>query len=335
MIQILCYLVLPASILNLFWGRCEIIMTTRIAKLINAYLGSDDGPGKHEYNFSVINLSENNELQAYDQAFPEEKARVEQLIDEGLPASSGDDINNFIDLQLQECILHDSGSQSLSAGSWRRHHYFYLQDDETIRLSALFLTFVYQGSFDRSKYLPGTMLSVNLRRFTEQQTTEICIISQVPNTKNSLGHVSLKYSDPNHHIIAGGLFELEVTTAEADHAVSYSFRIGGTLACPLTKELRLQLARLIAKQREVRECIEQSMLLSKQMILLERERTIEKVLIEQTEIKQDKNTSDMERLDLELDKQDEMDVSVVHQIIQKISVLKLEHEELCRLLSLR
>jgi hypothetical protein len=43
----------------------------------------------------------------------------------------------------------------------------------------------------------------------------------------------------------------------------------------------------------------------------------------------------MERLDLELDKQDEMDVSVVHQIIQKISVLKLEHEELCRLLSLR
>ena len=77
------------------------------------------------------------------------------------------------------------------------------------------------------------------------------------------------------------------------------------------------------------------MLLSKQMILLEREKTIEKVLIEQTEIKQDKNTSDMERLDLELDKQDEMDVSVVHHIIQKISVLKLEHEELCRLLSLR
>ena len=59
------------------------------------------------------------------------------------------------------------------------------------------------------------------------------------------------------------------------------------------------------------------------------------MLIEQTEIKQDKNTSDMERLDLELDKQDEMDVSVVHQIIQKISALKLEHEELCRLLSLR
>lgn len=315
-----------------------------IAKLINAYLnGSDDGPGKHEYNFSVINLSESSELKSYDQAFPEEKARVEQLIvsslDEGLPASSGDDINNFIDLQLQECILHDSGSQSLSAGSWRRHHYFYLQDDEMIRLSTLFLTIVYRGSFDGSKYLPGTNLSVNLRRFTkditEQQTTEICTISQEPNTKDSLGHVSLKYSDPNHHVIAGGLFELEVTKAEADHAVSYSFRIGGTLACPLMKELRHQLARLIAKEREVRECVEQSMLLSKQMILLEREKTIESILIDQTETKQDKNASDMERLDLELDKQDEMDVSIVHQIIQKISTLKLEHEELCRLLSLR
>lgn len=315
-----------------------------IAKLINAYLnGSDDGPGKHEHNFSVINLSENKELKAYDHAFPEEKAIVEKMIvsslDEGLPASSGDDINNFIDLQLQECILHYSGSQTLSAGSWRRHHYFYLQDDETIRLSALFLTIVYRGSFDGSKYLPGTMLSVNFRRFakdiTEQQTTEICTLSQESNTKDSLGRVSIQYSDPNHHIIAGGLFELEVTMAEADHAVSYSFRIGGTLACPLMQEVRHQLARLIAKQREVRECMEQSMLLSKQMILLERKKTIESKLIDQTENKQDKNTSDMEILDLELDKQDEMDVSIVHHIIQKIGALKLEHEELCRLLSLR
>ena len=135
----------------------------------------------------------------------------------------------------------------------------------------------YHGSFDGPKYDPGT-LSVELRRVTNSIDEQTQIGStpqelQVPNTKDRLGCIIIKHELSNY-VIQGGLFEVEVT-AKQGRDVSYSVTVGGRLACPLMKEVKRQLAGLIAKRPEIMECTYQSTLLEKSLVLLERKKTIE------------------------------------------------------------
>ena len=179
---------------------------------------------------------------------------------------------------------------------------------------------------------------MELRRVTNiiDQQTQIGSTPQelqVPNTKDRLGRIIIKHESSNY-VVQGGLFEVEVT-AKQGRDVSYSVTVGGRLACPLMKEVKRQLAGLIAKRREIIECIHQSTLLKRSLVLLERKKTIESKLIDQTKKKREICKAEMEALDLELDKQDEMKDSTVQQIIQKMGALKTENDTSCRLISLR
>jgi len=333
---------------------------------VNCFLNGteEDGPDI-KYIFSVINLCENSDLQAYDDAFSHEKVAVAEAVSSVVKdadkvgrdhikdtANVTDDSCSLIDiqddwaidyyplpfvaLQMQECILHYSKSLSLHRGCSKRHYYF-IQDDVGAKLKSLTLTVVHQGSFDGPKYDPGT-LSVELRRVTNIIDQQAQIGStpqelQVPNTKDRLGRIIINHESSNY-VVQGGLFEVEVT-AKQGRDVSYSVTVGGRLACPLMKEVKRQLAGLIAKRREIIECTHQSTLLEMRLVLLERKKTIESKLIDQTKKKREICKAAMEALDLELDKQDEMKDSTVQQIIQKMGALKMENDTSCRLISLR
>ena len=333
---------------------------------VNCFLNGreEDGPDI-KYIFSVINLCENSDLQAYDDAFSNEKLAVAEtiisvvkdadkegrghikdkanVIDDSCSLIDMQDdwaVDNFpspfVALQMQECILHYSKSLSLHCGCSKRHYYF-IQDDVGNKLKSLTLTVVYHGSFDGPQYDPGT-LSVELRRVTNSIDQQTQIGSkpqelQVPNTKDRLGRIIIQH-ELNNVVVQGGLFEVEVI-AKQGRDVSYSVTVGGKLACPLMKEVKRQLAGLIVKRRDLMECTCQSTLLQKSLVLLERKKTIESKLIDQTKKKREMHKAEMEALDLDLDKQDEMKDSTVQQIIQKMSALKTENDTSCRLISLR
>lgn len=330
-------------------------------KHVNCYLNGTEEDGPYENIFNVINICENSDLQAYDEALPLEKVRVNQIIrsivKEGKDRIKdksyvidgscslidiGDDLGiddfptPFVDGQMQECILHDSGFQMLHGGRSKRH-YFFIQDDPMTKLKSLTLTVVYHGSFDGPKYDPGT-LAVEWSRVTNSFEQQMLMGNappelQVPNTKDKIGRIIIQH-ELNNVVIQGGLFEVEVT-AKQGCDVRYSVTVGGKLVCPLMKEVKLQLARLIAKRHERKECTDQSILLENNLLLLERKKSIERKLLEQTKKNYESYKAEMEKLDLELDKQDEMKESMVQQIIQKIGALKLEIDASCRLSSLR
>ncbi|KAL3768194.1 hypothetical protein ACHAW5_007928 [Stephanodiscus triporus] len=122
--------------------------------------------------FSVINLCENSDLQAYDEALPCEKERVNQIISSIVNREEYEEVKDrikdkshlingscslidieddvgvdnfpipFVKFQMQECILHDSRCQMLHDGH-SRHHYFFIQDDPMTKLKSLTLTVVY------------------------------------------------------------------------------------------------------------------------------------------------------------------------------------------------
>ena len=194
----------------------------------------------------------------------------------------------FVALQMQECILHYSKSLSLHCGCLKCHYYF-IQDHVGAKLKSLTLTVVHHGSFDGPKYDPGT-LSVELRRVTNiiDQQTQIGRMPQelqVPNTKDRLGRIIINHESSNY-VVQGGLFEVEVT-AKQGRDVSYSVMVGGRLACPLMKEVKRQLAGLIAKSRKIMECTHQSTLLEMRLEMLERKKTIGSKLIDQTKKKRE------------------------------------------------
>ncbi|KAL3780392.1 hypothetical protein ACHAW5_006466 [Stephanodiscus triporus] len=337
-----------------------------IDKHVNCFLNGTEEDGPYENIFSVINLCENSDLQAYDEALPREKVRVNQIIssivnreeyEEGKDriedksyvidgSCSLIDIEDdlgiddfpipYVNVQMQECILHDSGCQMLHDGH-SKHHYFFIQDDPMTKLKSLTLTVVYHGSFDGPKYDPGN-LSVKWSRVTnnfEQQTLigNAPPEPQVPNTKDNIGRIIIQH-ELNNFVIQGGLFKVEVT-AKQGRDVSYSVTVGGRMVCPLMKEVKLQMANLIAKRHEKIDCIDQTKSLENNLLLLERKKSIVSKLLEQTKKKYEFDKAEMEKLDLELDKQDEMKESMVQQIIQKIGALKLEIDASCRLSSLR
>jgi hypothetical protein len=141
---------------------------------VNCFLNGteEDGPDI-KYIFSVINLCENSELQAYDDSFSNAKIAVAETVSSVVKgadkvgkdhikdtANVTDDscslidirddwaIDNyplpFVALQMQECILHYSKSLSLHCGCSKRHYYF-IQDDVGAKLKSLTLTVVYHG----------------------------------------------------------------------------------------------------------------------------------------------------------------------------------------------
>ena len=105
------------------------------------------------------------------------------------------------------------------------------------------------------------------------------------------------------------------------------------LACPLTKEVKRRLARTIATRGEIKECKDQVSVLDKQLILFERMRRLEEELITKSKDQSTKCLADAEKLDLELDYQDDEDEWC--SIVAQIEKLKVGSTEACDITAVR
>ena len=317
--------------------------------------------------YTAITLSENEQLQAYNNNYSSERELVNDVISSVVAGQEDDDeqltaperINSvrLVDIKnidthafndnhnkqifvasnlVEECNLHETNSQTLQCGR-SISYYYYIQDDDQTKLKSLNVTIVYTGCFDGAKYIPG-VLSVELRRVPKyRDAISIGCKSeemQCANTKNEIGCTIIQYELENQ-VIPGGLFEVVVSsTGKAHHDAQYSISLGASLACPLKAEVKRNLARSVFTRNQIRETTEQVAGLDKNMVLLEKKKQVEEELMNQAKNQREKCQTELERLDLELDFQDDMEdkrASVVTQIIN----LKREHDESNSFFSLR
>ena len=213
-----------------------------------------------------------------------------------------------------------------------------MQDDDQTKLKSLTVTVVYTGCFDGAKYIPG-VLSVELRRVPKyRDPVSIGYKSeetQRANTKNEIGCTVIQYELENQQVIPGGLFEVKVSsTDEAHHDVNYSISLGASLACPLKTEVKRSLARSVFTRNQIKETTEQIAGLDKNMVLLEKKKQVEEDLMNQAKNQREKCQTELERLDLELDWQDDMEDKGAS-VVTQIKNLKREHDESNSLFSLR
>ena len=315
--------------------------------------------------YTPITLSENEQLQFYNNDYSSERELVDDAIntvvvaqenDEQLTAPEGInsitlvDIKNidthafndnnkqiFVSSNLEECNLHETNSQTLQGGH-SISQYYYIQDDDQTKLKSLTVTVVYTGCFDGAKYIPG-VLSVELRRVPKYRDA-ISIgckseETQRANTKNEIGCTVIQYEIDNQQVIPGGLFEVKVSsTGKAHHDVQYSIILGASLACPLKTEVRINLARSVFTRNQIRETTEQVAVLVKNLILLEKKKQVEEDLMNKAKNQREKCRAELERLDLELDWQDDMEDKGAS-VVTQIKNLKREHDESNSLFSLR
>ena len=334
--------------------------------LTNAII-TDTHNDERSAGYTAITLSENEELQAYNHDYASERELVNDVIssvvvaqkdaDEQLtaPQRINDsvrlvDIKNinthafndnnkqiFVASNVEECNLHETNSQTLRGGHLISH-YYYIQDDDQTKLKSLTVTVVYTGCFDGAKYIPG-VLSVELRRVPKYRDA-ISIgckseETQRANTKNEIGCTVIQYEIENQQVIPGGLFEVKVSsTGEFHHDVQYSISLGASLACPLKTEVKRSLARSVFTRNQIKETTEQIAGLDKNMVLLEKKKQVEEDLMNQAKNQREKCQTELERLDLELDWQDDMEDKGAS-VVTQIKNLKREHDESNSLFSLR
>ena len=243
----------------------------------------------------------------------------------------------FVASNVEECNLHETNSQTLQGGR-SISYYYYIQDDDQTKLESLTVTVVYTGCFDGVKYIPG-VLSVELRRVPKyRDAISIGCKSeemQRENTLNEIGCTVIQYELENQQVIPGGLFEVKVSsTGETHHDVQYSISLGASLACPLKAEVKRNLARSVFTRNQIKETTEEVAGLDTNLILLEKKKEVEEDLMDQAKNQREKCQTELERLDLELDWQDDMEDKGAS-IVEQIKNLKREHDESNSLFSLR
>jgi len=240
------------------------------------------------------------------------------------------DSRQFVALDMDEITLHKLDSHSLKGGESTQHSVS-IQDDDEIKLRSLSATLVYSGSFNGSTYYPG-LLTVELKQVSKGCTSSIGHSPpdlQRPNSESQFGCATIQH-ELEETVINGGMFELVVT---ADNNVNYSISLGGRLACPLTKEVKRRLARVIATRGEIKGCKDQVSVLDKQLVLFERKRILEDELVNKSRDKSTKFLAEAERLDLELDYQDDEDEWKL--IVHQIEKLKVDSTEACNVTAVR
>ena len=308
--------------------------------------------------YTAIALSENEEFQAYNNDYSSERQIVNDVTssitaqkdDEKINSVRLVDMNNIVnafhdvhDKQIfvtskEECSLHETNSQTLQGGR-SVSHYYYLQDDGQTKLKSLTVTTVYTGCFDGAKkYIPGN-LSVELKRVPKYRDPVSVGYKleefQRANTENEIGCTVIQYEIEKNQIIPGGLFEVKVSSAgKAHHDLQYSITLRACLACPLKEEVERDLARSMFTRNRIKETTEQIVGLDTNLILLEKKKEVEEELMTRSKNQREKCQTELERLDLELDWQDDMEDKGAS-IVEQIQNLKREHDESNSLFSLR
>jgi len=304
-----------------------------------------------------IRLCENEDVQTYNKTYANEIDRVEEICgnadqetqdsnieqirkeehdtegkeeEPDIKHAFNADSRQFVANDMDEITLHKTNSNSLKGGESIKHS-FHIQDDDETKLKSLSVTVIYSGTFDGGKYNPG-VLSVKLNQVSNDCTSSIGHSPpemQRLNSEHQLSCAAIQH-ELEETVINGGMFELVVT---ADSDVNYSISLAARLACPLTKEVKRRLARVVATRDEIKECKAQVSVLDKQLILFERKRRLEDGLINKSKEQSAKSLAEAEKLDLELDYQDDEDEW--KSTVAQIEKLKLDSTEACNLTAMR
>ena len=292
-----------------------------------------------------IRLCENEDVQAYNKAYANEREMVEEICGNGNQETkdsivlvdihdttilnAATDQRQFVALDMDEITLHKTNSNSLTGGESTQLH---IQDDDDTKLRYLSVTVVYSGSFNSVTYSPA-VLTVELKQVTGDSTLSIGHSPpdlQRTNTENQLGCTVIQYEHENK-VINGGMFQVVVKAKDND--VNYSVSIGVRLACPLTKEVKRRVAKIVATRDEIKQCKEEVSILDKQLVLFERKRRLEDELIIDSKEHSTKCLAKAEKLDLELDYQDDEDEWKT--TVAQIEKLKLDSTEACTITAVR
>jgi len=78
------------------------------------------------------------------------------LVDMNDTSTFNADRRRFVNIDLDECMLHKTNSNSLKGRE--STHCFHIHDDDETKLMSLSVTVVYSGSFNDSTYSPGVFL---------------------------------------------------------------------------------------------------------------------------------------------------------------------------------
>jgi len=302
-----------------------------------------------EVNTSIV-LYENVDLKKYNAAYSFEKEKVTRVLgslaantlSENEDSSSDvrvvdiagtwpDDAGArlFVPLKMQECVLHETGSQLLRSGD-SRCHFYTIEDDRRTKLKFLSVTVVFTGVFEGAVYIPGK-LSVELRRVSMDGAPPVPMgSSHSANTADSIGRVVVQHEG----VINGDLYEVSVV-ADPGAPVNYSLALGGSFACPVATEVRREMACWIATRNEMAERKQQSHLVATTLLLLERKQALQERLWRGTREDHARIEAELEDLDLQMDRQDEMVDAEKQTVVRKIHELELDKGNTHRLFSLR
>ena len=238
----------------------------------------------------------------------------------------------IVAIDKDECIIHKTDPTTLQGNA---SHYFYIQEDNETSITSLSVTVVHTGTHIGSDYTPS-ILSVQLNQYIDGGAMQIgrspSKIQHI-NTRSEIGCVVIEHEiEIESKLMSGStLFEVQIAV---ETKANYSITLGACFACPLVKEIKRRLARVIATRKEIRTCVEKMESMEQNLALLERKRVLEEKLMNQSKDQSKRCSLEMASLDLKLDYQDDM-VDGGTSIVEQINKLKLQHEESCRLFSVR
>ena len=238
-------------------------------------------------------------------------------------------INNdrlFVAVDRESTLqLHESKSISIESNDNHQSHYYYIDNNESLKLKSLCVTVVFSGVFDGSEYQAGK-IDVILRRLSTGREPIVTtpILTKTFRSQNSIDSIGLITIDHDleNKVIASGLIEL-IVTAEATS--SYSIALSGNFARRVELEVKQQAVELQEKKQRIDK------LKSKHQSLIYLQQLLERKI----KVVEDLHAKDRVSLDNCLKKVDHLEDELDHSngtededtfLLRKIKALSIEHK---------
>ena len=236
---------------------------------------------------------------------------------------SVDDNRIFVAVSGGESILYESKSTLIDTDTNTHRHFYYIQNNDCLKLKSLHVSVVFSGVFDGPEY-QAAELDVNLKRLSRERDfhrvgTKV-LMSQ--NSIDSIGVITIDY-EIESSVIESGLLELTIT---AESKSSYSIRIYSTcFARRAELEMKRLTAELQEKQRSIEKCksAHQSLFYLEQ--LLERKIKVVEDLEEHGRLSIEKCKEKLDRLEDELDHSDGTEDEDTL-LLRQIDALSIKHK---------
>eukprot|EP00986_Skeletonema_menzelii_P014651 scaffold9886_cov143-Skeletonema_menzelii.AAC.4 len=223
-----------------------------------------------------------------------------------------------------ESTLYESKSTPIDAVTSTHRHYFYIENNDCLKLKSLNFSVVFSGVFDGPDY-EAAQIDVNLKRLSsEREPISAHLVGKKTlkshNSIDSIGAITIDH-EIESNVIESGLFELTVTAASKS---SYSIGVSGCFARRADLEVTRLTAELEEKQQRIEKCksAHQSLFYLEQ--LLERKIKVVEDLKEHDRLSIDTCKEKLDRLEEELDRSDGTEDEDTF-LLRKIDALSIKH----------